>query len=111
RGKGGRNRGQGQWPDRDPERSLPRRARRRAGQFPDRSRKQFAGGPEGPRHAAKGFRDNAAGTRAMIARLIAWSARNAFLVLLATLLSVAAGLYALRTIPLDAIPDLSDTQV
>jgi Cu(I)/Ag(I) efflux system membrane protein CusA/SilA len=47
----------------------------------------------------------------MIAKLIAWSARNLFLVLFATGLAAAAGLYALRTLPLDAIPDLSDVQV
>jgi copper/silver efflux system protein len=47
----------------------------------------------------------------MIARLIAWSARNIVLVLIGTLFAVAAGIYALRHLPLDAIPDLSDTQV
>ena len=47
----------------------------------------------------------------MIARLIAWSARNLMLVLIATVFAVAAGVYALRTLPLDAIPDLSDVQV
>jgi copper/silver efflux system protein len=47
----------------------------------------------------------------MIARLIAWSARNLMLVLIGTVFAVAAGLYALRTLPLDAIPDLSDVQV
>jgi copper/silver efflux system protein len=47
----------------------------------------------------------------MIARLIAWSARNLILVFVATAFVVAAGLYALRTLPLDAIPDLSDVQV
>src|SRR5215218_9607318 len=47
----------------------------------------------------------------MIGRLIGWSARNLMLVLIGTLFAVAAGLYALRTLPLDAIPDLSDVQV
>jgi Cu(I)/Ag(I) efflux system membrane protein CusA/SilA len=47
----------------------------------------------------------------MIARLIAWSARNLMLVFIATVFAVAAGVYALRTLPLDAIPDLSDVQV
>ncbi|MGE0024891.1 MAG: efflux RND transporter permease subunit, partial [Hyphomicrobium sp.] len=47
----------------------------------------------------------------MIARLIGWSARNLVLVLIGTIFAVAAGLYALRTLPLDAIPDLSDVQV
>jgi len=47
----------------------------------------------------------------MIARLIDWSARNLVLVLIGTAFAVAAGLYALKHLPLDAIPDLSDTQV
>ena len=47
----------------------------------------------------------------MIARLIGWSARNLVLILIGTAFAVAAGLYALRTLPLDAIPDLSDVQV
>src|SRR5262245_64016986 len=47
----------------------------------------------------------------MIARLIAWSARNLVLVLIATSLMTTAGIFALRNLPLDAIPDLSDTQV
>jgi copper/silver efflux system protein len=47
----------------------------------------------------------------MIARLIAWSARNLLLVLFGAGFATAAGLYALAHLPLDAIPDLSDTQV
>ena len=47
----------------------------------------------------------------MIAGLIAWSARNLVLVFVATAFAVAAGVYAVRTLPLDAIPDLSDVQV
>jgi Cu(I)/Ag(I) efflux system membrane protein CusA/SilA len=47
----------------------------------------------------------------MLARLIDWSARNVFLVLLATLFVSAAGLYALKNTPVDALPDLSDVQV
>jgi copper/silver efflux system protein len=47
----------------------------------------------------------------MIARLIDWSARNVILILIGTVFAVAAGLYALKHLPLDAIPDLSDTQV
>jgi copper/silver efflux system protein len=47
----------------------------------------------------------------MIARLIAASARNIILVLISTVFAVAAGIYALFHLPLDAIPDLSDTQV
>ncbi len=47
----------------------------------------------------------------MISQIIAWSLRNRFLVLLGTLGLVAAGVWAMRTTPLDAIPDLSDVQV
>jgi Cu(I)/Ag(I) efflux system membrane protein CusA/SilA len=47
----------------------------------------------------------------MIARLIAASARNLLLVLIGTVFIVAAGVYAVMHLPLDAIPDLSDTQV
>jgi copper/silver efflux system protein len=47
----------------------------------------------------------------MIARLIGWSARNLLLVFFGTGFAAAAGIYALIHLPLDAIPDLSDTQV
>ncbi len=47
----------------------------------------------------------------MIANVIAWSARNLFLVMIGTVFAVGAGLWAIRTLPLDAIPDLSDVQV
>jgi Cu(I)/Ag(I) efflux system membrane protein CusA/SilA len=47
----------------------------------------------------------------MIAGLIRWSARNIVLVVAGTLLATFAGVYALLTTPVDAIPDLSDTQV
>ncbi len=47
----------------------------------------------------------------MLGRIIEWSARNVFLVLLATLFVTAAGMYAVLQTPLDAIPDLSDVQV
>jgi copper/silver efflux system protein len=47
----------------------------------------------------------------MLQRIIDFSLKNKFIVLLATLALVLGGVYALRNIPLDAIPDLSDTQV
>ncbi|WP_322047624.1 efflux RND transporter permease subunit [Paraburkholderia sp. J67] len=47
----------------------------------------------------------------MIARVIRWSIHQRFLVLLATLLVAAWGVYSVRQTPLDALPDLSDTQV
>ncbi|GBD31833.1 Cation efflux system protein CusA [bacterium HR33] len=47
----------------------------------------------------------------MINRIIAWSLENRFLVLLAAAALTAGGIWAMRTTPLDAIPDLSDVQV
>jgi Cu(I)/Ag(I) efflux system membrane protein CusA/SilA len=47
----------------------------------------------------------------MIAALIRWSVANRVLVLLATLLLVAWGIYSVRETPVDALPDLSDVQV
>ncbi len=47
----------------------------------------------------------------MIAAVIRWSARNIFLVGLASVFIGLAGVYALKHVPLDAIPDLSDVQV
>ena len=47
----------------------------------------------------------------MIERIIEFSARNKFLVLIFTLVAVAAAVHLMRQTPLDAIPDLSDTQV
>ena len=47
----------------------------------------------------------------MIAQLIRWSIVNRFLVLLATVMLTAWGLWSLTRTPLDALPDLSDVQV
>ena len=47
----------------------------------------------------------------MIAALIRWSIANRFMVLLASALVTGWGIYAVSRTPLDAIPDLSDTQV
>ncbi|HYU13075.1 MAG TPA: CusA/CzcA family heavy metal efflux RND transporter, partial [Stellaceae bacterium] len=47
----------------------------------------------------------------MIGNIIRWSTRNTFLVLLATAFIALAGIYAVWHTALDAIPDLSDTQV
>jgi copper/silver efflux system protein len=47
----------------------------------------------------------------MIAALIRWSIQNRILVLMATGLLAAWGIHATFTTPLDALPDLSDTQV
>ena len=47
----------------------------------------------------------------MIKRLIEFSAHHRFLVLLLTGVALCVGIYSMKRIPLDAIPDLSDTQV
>src|SRR5690349_13488481 len=47
----------------------------------------------------------------MINRIIEFSGRNKFLVFLLVGFAFAAGLWSMRNMPLDAIPDLSDTQV
>src|SRR4051812_29827565 len=47
----------------------------------------------------------------MIARLIRWSIANRFLVLMATAMVSAWGVYAVLRTPVDALPDLSDVQV
>jgi len=47
----------------------------------------------------------------MIARIIELSARNKFIVFLMMVLAITWGYWALKNTPLDAIPDLSDTQV
>jgi Cu(I)/Ag(I) efflux system membrane protein CusA/SilA len=47
----------------------------------------------------------------MLSKIINWSGRNRFLVLLATLFIVVAGIFAVLRTPIDALPDLSDVQV
>ncbi|MEF8746435.1 MAG: CusA/CzcA family heavy metal efflux RND transporter [Candidatus Accumulibacter propinquus] len=47
----------------------------------------------------------------MLTKIIDWSSRNRFLVLLATLFVIVGGVVAVLRTPLDALPDLSDVQV
>src|ERR1700731_3030514 len=47
----------------------------------------------------------------MIHKIIEWSVHNKFLVLILTAIGILASSYCIQNIPLDAIPDLSDTQV
>ncbi|HEY7411457.1 MAG TPA: efflux RND transporter permease subunit [Vicinamibacteria bacterium] len=47
----------------------------------------------------------------MLRRIIRFSAENRLLVILVTSVAVAYGVYTVRHMPVDAIPDLSDTQV
>ncbi|MBI3442090.1 MAG: efflux RND transporter permease subunit [Proteobacteria bacterium] len=50
-------------------------------------------------------------TQTFIARVIEWSIKNPLLISIMALLILAGGIFAVRHTPLDAIPDLSDTQV
>src|SRR5690606_13639126 len=47
----------------------------------------------------------------MLERIIDWSIRNKFVVILVTITIVFWGIYAVQNTPVDAIPDLSDVQV
>lgn len=47
----------------------------------------------------------------MIEKIIDWSAKNKFFVFLGVGFAIVWGIWAIRNIPLDAIPDLTDTQV
>ena len=47
----------------------------------------------------------------MIARIIAWCARNPFLVFTGAILLVVAAIWCMQRVPLDALPDISDVQV
>ncbi len=47
----------------------------------------------------------------MISRIIAWCARNPFLVFTGAILLVVAGYWCMQRAPLDALPDISDVQV
>jgi Cu(I)/Ag(I) efflux system membrane protein CusA/SilA len=47
----------------------------------------------------------------MITKLIEFSARNKFIILIFTFFAIGVGIWALKNTPLDAIPDLSDVQV
>lgn len=47
----------------------------------------------------------------MISRIIEWCASNRFLVFTSVLLLVLAGIWSLKHVPLDALPDISDVQV
>src|SRR5207302_11281376 len=83
-------------------RNRTRRGGRYLGDVPDRCGKQSQSCPSSLCPAG-GFE--------MIAALIRWSARNVFLVGLATVFVTFAGIFAVSRVPLDAIPDLSDVQV
>ena len=47
----------------------------------------------------------------MLSRIIEWSLKNQFLVIVGMVFAILGGVWSMRTIRLDAIPDLSDVQV
>src|SRR3546814_16666535 len=73
---------------------------RRQGQLPLR-----AGGQE------RTHQRDQTGKRAMIARIIEGSIANRLFIVLASIVIALAGFWAVRTTPVDALPDLSDVQV
>src|SRR5216684_2706726 len=80
---------------------------------PQRRRGRRYGQLRNPPNDGRDLRDycHRAGGRQMIANLIRWSIHNRLLVLLATVMVSAWGVWAMFRTPLDAIPDLSDVQV
>ena len=47
----------------------------------------------------------------MIEKIIEFSAKNKYIIIILTLVAIVGAVYCIKNIPLDAIPDLSDTQV
>src|SRR5207245_5660592 len=90
------------WLRRGARRHQQGRRSRHGRNLPDRCREQSEGGAASV---------HATGGAEMIAAVIRWSARNVFLIGLATMFVTLAGIYAVSRVPLDAIPDLSDVQV
>src|SRR5437867_3470728 len=66
---------------------------------------------DGPEHGRHADARQGRGAPPMIEKLIAWSIKRRELVALGAVFVLVAGVYLLRTMPVDAIPDLSDTQV
>ena len=66
--------------------------------------------PMGRRACRARHRRRSSGT-AVINAIIEFSAKNRFIVFLLVAVAVVAGVWSMQTVPLDAIPDLSDTQV
>src|SRR5204863_7559690 len=95
--------------DRRAQRRLDRGARRVAGRRPRRHLCEF---PRGQRieHESRARCDGRPPTL-MIRRLIQFSAHNRWLVISLTAAAVAYAVYTWNNIRLDAVPDLSDTQV
>src|SRR6266478_6821839 len=90
-----------------PERACRRRARRDVRQLPHRLRVEL----EGSNCLSAGEVHRRDRERAVIRALIRASVRHRLLVVMLTVAAAGVGLFALRRIPIDAIPDLSATEV
>src|SRR5206468_705169 len=82
----------------------------RGGRALRHGRPLVAGGADRAAREATAARALHAPGGVMIDRIIEYSARNRFLVILLVALASAVGVWSLRTSPLDALPDLSDVQ-
>ena len=72
----------------------------------------MANSPAGPeRLAAQGAEQPTLRQGGFVERVIEFSAHNKFLVITFTAALILAAVWSMRNVPLDAIPDLSDTQV
>jgi cobalt-zinc-cadmium resistance protein CzcA len=47
----------------------------------------------------------------MLSYILEWSLRNRFLVIVFAVLIVGTGIYSLRRLPIDALPDITTNQV
>src|SRR6185312_15563885 len=99
--------------DGDPYGTHRRAESRRLRPVPDRFGSELARSAEPDERAGSAGASSPVCARAsqMIARLIRWSIRQRFLVLLATVVVAAWGVWSMMRTPLDALPDLSDVQV
>src|SRR5213596_2838422 len=97
--------------DRGGPRPRARGRRLRGGRALHHGRPLVAGGADRAAREAAAARALHAPGGVMIDRIIEYSARNRFLVILLVALASAVGVWSLRTSPLDALPDLSDVQV
>src|SRR5688500_12530105 len=93
------------------EHGIPRRGQGAALEPEEGRRSRVRGASQARQGRQLSAAEDREGGQQMIAALIRWSVANRFLVLVATLLVAAWGVVSLLRTPLDAIPDLSDTQV
>src|SRR5688500_6511402 len=93
------------------EHGIPRRGQGAALEPEEGRRSRVRGASQARQGRQLSAAEDREGGRQMISALIRWSIANRLLVLIATILVAAWGVVSLLRTPLDAIPDLSDTQV